>query len=446
MPEMCFHDRHPEEIFMSKNEFLKQIEVKKPCSQNWDEMTGNDQVRFCDHCKLHVNNLSEMTRRKAMKFVRESNGRICVRYAQNPVDETPVFADRFYRITRRARIAAGVLGASLTLSALTYAQGEPPVLKRLNEDVKVSQTEKTGEDDLAASASRISGTITDEAGAVVPGIVVSLTATDNSFNATAVSSAEGFYDFKNIPTGKFNLNAEGVNGFRSFSAEDISVAQNAEVKKDIQLQVNSNMLVMGMMISSQLYNPLSQAVADGDLKLVTELIAKGADVNDKEGNSPNIAPLFIAVETGNPEITETLLNFGAKVNARDEEKKTPLMYLDDDASAELVRLLVKHGAKVNLTDEEGNTALMHAAEFSKPEIVQELISNGARINMRNEDGDTALMLAAFEDDFEKVKILLLAGADVNVKNGEGETAWMQTDRDEIKQLLESYGAIPVEEK
>lgn len=428
---------------MSKNEFLKQIEVKKPCSQSWHEMTGNDEVRFCDHCSLHVNNLSEMTRKKAMKLVRESDGKICVRYAQNPVDKTPVFADRFYQITRRASIAAGVLGASLALSTLAYAQGEP-VLRKLNEAVKVSQTEKVDEDNFAASTSRISGTITDEAGAVIPGITVSLASTDNSFNATAVSNEEGFYEFRNIPTGKFNLNAESVNGFRPFSAENILVAQNAEVKKDIQLQIG--WVVMGEMIMIREHNPLSQAVSDGDLKLVTELIARGADVNDKEGNSPNIAPLFIAVENGNPEIIETLLNFGAKVNARDEDRQTPLMYLDSDASVELVRLLIKHGAKVNLTDDEGRTALMHAAEYSKPEIVQELISNGARVNMKNEEGETALILAAFDDDIEKVKILLLAGADVDVKNSEGETAWSQTDSDEIKQLLESYGARPDEEK
>ena len=65
-----------------------------------------------------------MTRKQALKIVRESSGRICVRYIQNPVDKTPVFADRLYQITRRAGIAAGVLGASLSFSSLTYAQGE----------------------------------------------------------------------------------------------------------------------------------------------------------------------------------------------------------------------------------------------------------------------------------------------------------------------------------
>jgi ankyrin repeat protein len=427
---------------MSKNEILKQLEVKNHCTEDWNEMTGNAEVRFCSHCSLHVNNLSAMTRKQALKLVRKSDGRLCVRYVQNPIDKTPVFAERFHQISRRAKIAAGILGASLSLSALTYAQGEPS-LKRTNEDVKVSQPEKTDENKTENPAASISGTICDSSAAVIPGIVVSLASADNSFRATAVSNEDGFYEFKNVPAGKFNLNAEGVNGFSSFTAENISVGQNTEVKQNIQMEVG---MVMGGLAINQSYNALSQAVADDDLELVIELIAKGADVNEKEGNSSNITPIFLAVGNGNLMIIETLLYFGAKVNVRDEERQTPLMNLDEDANAELVRLLVKHGAKVNSIDEEGNTALIHTVEYAKPEVLQELISNGARINVRNKEGETALTLAAYEDDLEKVRILLLAGADVDLKNEDGESAWDQTDSDEVKQLLESYGATAKSER
>jgi hypothetical protein len=47
-------------------------------------MFGNDQVRFCEHCHLHVTNLSTMTRTEAMRFVERSRGRICIRYVENP--------------------------------------------------------------------------------------------------------------------------------------------------------------------------------------------------------------------------------------------------------------------------------------------------------------------------------------------------------------------------
>ena len=47
-------------------------------------MTGNEQVRFCEHCRLHVTNLSSMTRHEALRFVSNSRGRICIRYLQLP--------------------------------------------------------------------------------------------------------------------------------------------------------------------------------------------------------------------------------------------------------------------------------------------------------------------------------------------------------------------------
>jgi hypothetical protein len=30
--------------------FIDSIRVADPCHESWDEMTGNDRVRFCSHC------------------------------------------------------------------------------------------------------------------------------------------------------------------------------------------------------------------------------------------------------------------------------------------------------------------------------------------------------------------------------------------------------------
>ena len=63
---------------MSKMSFIDGIEVKSPCGESWDEMAGNDIVRFCSHCSKNVNNLSELTRRQAEKLFRKSGGSLCV--------------------------------------------------------------------------------------------------------------------------------------------------------------------------------------------------------------------------------------------------------------------------------------------------------------------------------------------------------------------------------
>lgn len=59
---------------------LDLIEVASPCPASWDEMIGDERVRFCQQCKLQVYNLSQMTRAQAEEFVARREGRTCVRF------------------------------------------------------------------------------------------------------------------------------------------------------------------------------------------------------------------------------------------------------------------------------------------------------------------------------------------------------------------------------
>lgn len=326
-------------------------------------MTGSEKVRFCSHCDLNVNNISALTRKQAMRLVRESNGRICIHYVKNPVDNSPVFAGKLYQISRRASFAAGVLGASLSLATLAYAQQETPALIPVNSNV---QTE---------------------------------TLNDKSSN-------------KDEPV-----------------IAVVNVVNDEPVMTD------------GIMSVVQYRSGLHRAVSNDDLEEVKNLIMRGENVNQKDENYSFITPLFLAVENGNIEIAETLLNFGAKINAKDSAKQTPLMRLDEDASPALVNLLIKHGAKVNLTDKEGNNALILASRSVKPEVLRILIDHSANLNAQNGEGRTALMEAADADDLENVRALLEAGANVNLRDKDGETAFSLTTDQLIEELLADYGAV-----
>lgn len=58
------------------------LRIDEPCSAAWDEMHGDDQRRFCDHCTKHVHHLSAMTRQEARGLLRERPDEgLCVRYA-----------------------------------------------------------------------------------------------------------------------------------------------------------------------------------------------------------------------------------------------------------------------------------------------------------------------------------------------------------------------------
>ena len=71
---------------------LNNLKIASPCPANWNEMYGNDRKRFCGECKLNVYNLSGMTSYDAENLLRNSEGRLCVRYFKRS-DGTILTAD-----------------------------------------------------------------------------------------------------------------------------------------------------------------------------------------------------------------------------------------------------------------------------------------------------------------------------------------------------------------
>src|SRR5256885_11647334 len=96
------------------------ITIPAPCNADWEAMIGNDQVRFCEHCNLHVTDLSSMTRQEARRLVARSEGRLCIRYTQRAgggILSKQVSA-KLHPITRRiSRFAAGAFTPTLSPSS-----------------------------------------------------------------------------------------------------------------------------------------------------------------------------------------------------------------------------------------------------------------------------------------------------------------------------------------
>jgi hypothetical protein len=59
---------------------LDHVRIAAPCNADWDQMVGNERVRFCSQCSLNVFNLSSMTRADAESLIARTEGRLCVRF------------------------------------------------------------------------------------------------------------------------------------------------------------------------------------------------------------------------------------------------------------------------------------------------------------------------------------------------------------------------------
>lgn len=60
---------------------LANLKLEKPCTQNWDEMVGDERERFCHQCSLNVYNISSMTKNEAEEFLQLRNdGSVCLNF------------------------------------------------------------------------------------------------------------------------------------------------------------------------------------------------------------------------------------------------------------------------------------------------------------------------------------------------------------------------------
>jgi len=228
----------------------------------------------------------------------------------------------------------------------------------------------------------------------------------------------------------------------------------------------------------------------GNLEAVKQHITAGADVNaidDDEGMTQGMTPLYQAAAGGHKEIVVLLITEGADVNAKDDKfGMTPLLMavvgietVLAPVEKEIVELLIAKGADVNAlivsgpSEFKGKTALdlakrhpeltdllrkhggktgdwlnadksIHsAARAGHIEAVKQHLAAGADVNAKLDRGYTALHYAAHEGHKEIAQLLIAAGADVNAKDDDGHAPLTQAAIDghnEIAELLIEKGA------
>ena len=422
---------------------LDRLHITQPCNARWEEMRGNESVRFCEHCSLSVQNISQMTRKDVLRLVKRSEGRLCVRFVRRPDGGVQTKGARLHQISRRAsRFVAGAFTAALSLSGAAVA-------------AQTAQTSTTGlaaanafrsvrSNSVPASPSDVvlDGNVVDPVEAVIPGARVVLQNRLTLAERITYTDDEGKFSFHSMEKGSYKLKVEHA-GFTPFE-EELAVDEQtgSSLSRTITLDVQMHTVTTGGAMLLAAENPLVRAASENDLDALKEQLQLGIDVNtvDKE---IEVTALIEAVNHGNVEMIKVLLAVGADVNQQMADEKTALMYLDEDASAELVRRLIAAGAEVNHADAQGNTALMMAAINCNVESLQALIDAGAKLEARNDEGRTALMLAVLNAEPDNIKRLIDAGADVHQEDDEGKTALAiaeENEAEELAELLRAHGA------
>jgi hypothetical protein len=84
---------------------LSRLLLARPCNANWNEMIGDERVRFCGSCGKDVYNLSVLTGDEAEALIYEREGKLCARFFRRG-DGTVLTADCPTGVRQRRRRGA----------------------------------------------------------------------------------------------------------------------------------------------------------------------------------------------------------------------------------------------------------------------------------------------------------------------------------------------------
>jgi ankyrin repeat protein len=107
-------------------------------------------------------------------------------------------------------------------------------------------------------------------------------------------------------------------------------------------------------------------------------------------------PLHFATTFGHVEAVEFLLRAGAELEAREEDRLTPLQFATGFRQLEFkdtLDLLIGAGANLNTRDNNGTTPLTRAARRPRLEVTKYLVGmskNGLDLHAKDRQGRTAL--------------------------------------------------------
>ena len=157
---------------------------------------------------------------------------------------------------------------------------------------------------------------------------------------------------------------------------------------------------------------LVQAVRDGKLTQVEDLLEEGVDPNSRDSEARDArTALYHAAVFGRTDIAKKLLAKGAKVDlGAPDTRQTPLLVAAFNDNRDMVVTLLNAGAQVNVQDPAGDTPLTQAARKGNAEIITLLINAGADVNVRTGEGLTALCLARQSNFAAAMKVLEQAGS------------------------------------
>ena len=238
---------------------IDRLRIATPCPISWEQMTGDNRVRFCAHCQLNVYNISELSRIEAESLIASTEGRLCARMYRR-ADGTVLTKDcpvglRALRM-RVSKRAAAVFAAIASLSGGAF--GQQPTHK----DGKTSCTPQARITRTIAperAATTLSGIVVDQSSAVIPGATVTMTNADMKEMRKTSTDDEGRFQFDSLAAGNYSLKIEAT-GFKNLVTTNVVVENKQLLDMHLILEAAGETVTVGLIAAESLIDPLSSSI------------------------------------------------------------------------------------------------------------------------------------------------------------------------------------------
>jgi hypothetical protein len=225
---------------------IDRLRIATPCPISWEQMTGDTRIRFCDHCQLHVYNISELSRIEAESLIASTEGRLCARLFRRAdgtilTNDCPVGLRALRkRVSKRAAaLFATIAGISGAVFGQQSAAKEGKTA--CTPQVRITRTNVSSD----ASTKVLSGTVLDPNGVLVPGAQVTLLIAGTKDTKTVATNDAGRFEFASLPTGTYSITVKQT-GFKSLEIKDVSVEKDKSTNLDLILEPASDGQIMGI--------------------------------------------------------------------------------------------------------------------------------------------------------------------------------------------------------
>ena len=157
--------------------------------------------------------------------------------------------------------------------------------------------------------------------------------------------------------------------------------------------------------------PLHMAAQAGQLALVEELLARGADPNARLEKMPpgggggpfrqnNVAatPFLLAARAGHADVMRALIVAHTDTSLKTQDGTTALIAAASSANLDSVKVAFELGGDINASNQSGQTAVHAAVSHIGPttagidEVVQFLADHGAKLDSKDARGFTPLAI------------------------------------------------------